>query len=425
MSKRVIALADLNNAFVAMERIFDPRLHNVPVVTASNNDSMIIARSYEAKALGIKMAQPYFQVKHFEKQGLVARSANFPLYSNISSRFVATLESFSDQVSQYSVDECFFILNKNETLGLEGYAKIIKETLYKHLQLPAGIGISSTKTLSKLANYAAKKYPATGGIVNLYGDDEKRKRLLAIVPVGEVWGCGKATTKKLLSVGVTTALELANLEPARARDKYGINLFKTINELNGIESVEFEPDYSVSQSLIASRSLGEKTDDKAALLSSIAAHVARATLKLRDQGAVAKTLSVSIQTSLFVKNDPSYSKEESYRFSHPISDSRQILREATRLFENIYRPGYRYSKTGIRLSNIVTVDNIQDDLFASANTNEKSDSLMSTIDSLNSRFGKGTLKMATESTNSKWTPQSSWRSPNYTGSWDELPVVKC
>ena len=425
MSKRVIALADLNNAFVAMERIFDPRLHNVPVVTASNNDSMIIARSYEAKALGIKMAQPYFQVKHFEKQGLVARSANFPLYSNISARFVATLESFSDQVSQYSVDECFFILNQKETLGLEGYAKTIKDTLYKHLQLPAGIGISSTKTLSKVANYAAKKYPATGGIVNLFGDDDKRRRLLNIVPVGEVWGCGKATTKKLLSVGIETALELANLEPARARDQYGINLFKTINELNGIESVEFEPDYSISQSIIASRSLGEKTDDKAALLSSIASHVSRATLKLRDQGAVAKTLSVSIQTSLFAKNEPSYSKEESFTFGHALSDSRRILKEATRLFENIYRPGYRYSKTGIRLGKIISENDVQEDLFSSEENDEKSDSLMAAIDSLNSRFGKGTLKIATETSNKKWTPQSSWRSPNYTGSWDELPIVKC
>jgi len=425
MHKRVIALADLNNAFVSMERIFDPKLHGIPVVTASNNDSMIIARSYEAKALNIKMAQPYFQVKHLEKQGLVARSANFPLYANISNRFVSVLENFSNHVSQYSIDECFFILNQKEINGLESYGQLIKKTLLKHLALPAGIGISSSKTLSKCCNYAAKKYPATGGVVNIFGDEEKRKRLLKVIPVSEVWGCGKATTIKLNSIGITSALELANFNPSKARELFGINLFKTIKELNGNEVIEFEPDYSVSQSIIASRSLGEKTDDKTTLMSSIAAHISRATVKLRNQNSVSKTLSLSIQTSKHSKNDAHYFKQASFTFDYPTSDSTKLLKAASKLFNKIYQPNYRYSKTGIMLTNISSKKTVQNDMFFDQTESEKNKVLMSTIDQLNNRYGKGALKMGTESASKKWNSQSNWRSPNYTGSWDELAVVKC
>jgi len=426
MTKRVIALCDLNNAFVTMERLFSVELRGVPVVTASNNDSMIIARSSEAKALNIAMADPYFKWKHLEKSaGLIRKSANFPLYSNLSARFVATLEMFSNHVVQYSVDECFYLLNENEKDGLEAYGKLIRATLEKNIGMISSTGISETKTLSKCASSAAKKYPATGGVVSLYNNPDKRKRLLNITPVGTIWGVGKASTKKLNLMGIKTALELANFDPSDALDKYGVNLFRTIEELNGRASIEFEPDYSVSQSIIASRSLGQKTDDQNALISSIAAHISRASLKLRTQGTVAKTISVLIQTSLFAKNEPSYSKEESHTFAFATSDSRELLKAATALFKKIYKPGFNYAKTGIRLTRITPENDIQEDLFSSSAVDEKSDSLMSVIDSLNSQFGKGAVKLGSETTSTKWVPQSISRSPNYTGDWSELPVAKC
>jgi len=409
-----------------MERLFSIALRGVPVVTASNNDSMIIARSAEAKALGIKMAQPYFQVKHLEKtKGLIRQSANFALYSNLSARFVATLEMYSNHVVQYSVDECFFLLNKHEKNGLESYGKNMRTALEKNLGMVSSFGISETKTLSKCASSAAKKYTATGGVVNIYGKPEKRKRLLNVTPVSSIWGVGKASTAKLNAIGILTGLDLANFDPSEARDKYGVNMFRTIEELNGRESMEFEPDYSISQSIIASRSLGQKTDDKNALIASIAAHVSRATLKLRNQKTVAKTISVLIQTSLFAKNEPAYSKEECYTFSIATSDSRELLKASTDIFEKIYRPGFNYSKTGIRLTRITPESKVQEDLFANGDVDEKSNSLMSIMDSLNTLFGKGTVKLGTETTSKKWMPKSNSRSPNYTGSWDDLPVAKC
>jgi len=421
---RVIALVDINNAFVSMARLFDPTLRGVPVVIAGNNDSIIVARSYEAKDLNIKMAQPYFQVKHLEQQGLVRRSANFALFTNISQRVRATMEDFSLSVIPYSIDENFCILNDKEKGSLEAYGQLMRKEILKRTGQPCGIGISSTRTLSKACNYCAKTYPATGGVVNIYRNDSKRRRMLNVVPVGEVWGCGKATTKKLNELGITTALQLADLKPEEAKSKFGINLSKTILELNGTEATEWDPDYSISQQIIASRSLGEKTDCKKSLLASIAAHVSRGSKKLRNQKAVAKSITVSIQTSPFIKNEPGYTKSETAKLDFATADNRELLRIATRIFESIYRPGFRYSKTGIQLSNIVPVSEQQIDLFFNTETENKKTSLMSTLDELNSRYGNGTVKMATETTTNDWKGKSESQPPNYTGSWEELAIVK-
>ncbi len=422
---RVIALADINNAFCEFTRLFEPKLRGIPLVIAGSNDSMIVARSYEAKALSIKMAEPYFKVQHLEKRGLVRRSANFPLFTNISQRVTTTLDEFSLSVMPYSIDESFFLLNEEEPGGLESYGRLIKNTVLKRTGQPICVGISETRTLSKAANYSAKKYPATGGVVNIYGNPNKRKRMLTVMPVGEVWGCGKATTQKLNDLGVMTALDLAELDPEEAQSKFNINLRRTIQELNGMEVVEWEPDLVINKQIIATRSLGTKTSDRAALISSIAAHVSRATLKLRKQKAAANMISLFIQTSLFAKNEPSYSKEISTKLSYATSDSRVLLKTATEMFDEIYRPGFKYSRTGITLSNIVPESEIQNDLFSDNEADDKNKSLMEALDSLNNRFGQGTLKLGAESMSDKWKPQSNWKSPDYTGSWDELCIVKC
>ena len=422
---RVIALVDINNAFVSMTRLFDPSLHGIPVVIAGNNDSIIVARSYEAKALGIKMAQPFYQVKHLEKQGLVRRSANFSLFTNISERVRETMEDFSISVIPYSIDESFCFLNEREEGSLESYGSLMKDEIYKRTGQPCGVGISSTRTLSKACNFCAKTYPATGGVVDIYGDDDKRRRMLKVVPVGDVWGCGKATTKKLNEIGITTALELADLNPVEAKSKFGINLSKTISELNGIEATDWDPDYSISQQIIASRSLGTKTDDKDTLTASIAAHINRASKKLRNQSALAKSLSVTIQTSPFAKNETGYARTETVRLDFATADNRVLLQSAMKLFKRIYKPGFRYAKTGIALSNILPESELQVDLFSDTENDDKSKFLMTAVDELNSRFGLGTVKMATESVTDNWKGKSESKPPNYTGSWDELAVVKC
>jgi DNA polymerase V len=421
--KRIIALSDVNNCFASSEVVFQPELAGKPLVILSNNDGCAIARSAEAKALGIKMAQPYFQFKHLEKKGLIVRSANFPLYTNLSERIRSVLETLCPDVVPYSIDESFLDLTGFKLDELENYGRHIKQTVFKCTHMPVGVGIADSMTLAKAANWAAKKYSATGGVVSIAGDKDKRERMLKLMPVGDVWGCGKQTTKKLNELGVITAYDLAQLNELEMRDRYGVVMTRTIKELNGEEALEWDPDHSQSKQIIASRSLGEKTDNPETLFSAISAHVSRGSKKLRAQDAVALSITVYIHSSEFIENQKVH-LSETIKLVEPSADNRILLNAARRGFDKIYRRGYRYAKTGITLSNIVSNSDIQTDLF-SEQPDEKNTELMSALDSLNGRYGLGTIKMGAEVTSNAWRSNSEWKSPNFTGSWDELPIVDC
>jgi len=371
---KIIALCDVNNCFASSEVVFQPELAGKPLIVLSNNDACAIARSKEAKQMGIKMAQPYFQFRDLQKKGLLVRSANFSLYTNLSERIRAVLETLSPSVVPYSIDESFLDLTTLPIIELESYAKTIQQTVLKQTGMPVGVGVAESKTLAKAANWAAKKYPKTGGVVSIAGEVDKRERMLKIMPVGEVWGVGRATTKKLATMGVESALDLAKLDPKEMREQFSIVLSRTIDELNGVEALEWDPDYSLNKQIIASRSLGKRTDDPEVLFAAISNHIARASKKLREQDAVCKSMSVYIRTNVSnstIKNGQS-NRMETVSFVQPTSDNRILLHQAKKVFDIIYRAGYQYAKAGVTLQEILPSSEVQVDLFTEADLNEKS-----------------------------------------------------
>ena len=423
---RAIALVDVNNCFAASERVFQPHLATTPLVVLSSNDAVAIARSAEAKALGVKMAASLHEFVHLVKShGLVLRSANFSLYTNLSERTRTVFEQFTDGVVPYSIDECFLDITGLGPDGAEAYAREIQHAVLKQVGLPVGIGVATTKTAAKAANWGAKNYAGTKGVVDLYTDPTRLQRLLDVMPVQEVWGVGKATARKLDAEGIATAGELAKLELSDIKSRYGVVLARTVNELQGVEILPWEQDYQVSQQIIASRSLGTNTDDKATLLASIIHHVERAARKLREQDAVARHITVSLHTSGFGNPGQPYSPSKSTGLPQTTSDSSLLAHAARSLFESMYKPGYRYTKTGIIVSQIIPSDQVQEDLFSMAeDTIQKSQALMGAIDNLNNRFGLGTISLASKEQGDDWKPKSEWCSDNYTGNWSQLPVVK-
>ncbi|MDH5434047.1 MAG: Y-family DNA polymerase [Gammaproteobacteria bacterium] len=420
---RIIALCDVNNCFASAEAVFDPRLINKPLVVLSNNDGCAIARSKEAKQMQIKMGQPYFEIKHLQRKGLLIRSANFSLYTNLSERIRSILENLSPSVVPYSIDESFIDLSGIELKSLEEYGRIIKNTIYQQTSMPVGVGIAETKTLAKAANWAAKKYSKTNGIVNIAGDAAKRKRLLNIMPVNEIWGIGRALSRRLNHTNITTALELSQLNPSLIQQHYGVVLSRTIQELNGIEVLEWQPDYSLNKQIIASRSLSQKTGDRAILLTAIANHVSRGTKKLRAQQGVAKSVSVFLRTNKHIRKNDHHKFSCNVELLHPSSDNRLFLQAARKAFERIYSPHQQYVSCGIAIHDIVSVKNLQLDLFSTQTIDTKTTLLMGLLDQLNRRFGQGIVQYGSESVSRQWKSRSEWRSPDYTGNWDELPRV--
>ncbi len=425
MSER-IALVDCNNMFASCEMAFRPDLKGRPIVVLSSNDACCIARNYEAKALGIRMAQPYYEVRHLEKsKGLIAFSANFTLYTNMSQRIVSIIEQFSPDVVPYSIDESFCMIPENQNSLLEA-GNQIRLSILQQTGIGTGVGISSTKTLAKLANGAAKKFPQTGGVVDLISDPLRREKLLAVMGIDEVWGVGKAIAKKLSGMGVSTALDLAKFGSTSAKSEFSVVLARTVTELNGEQAVPWEADTAINQQIIASRSLGRKVTDKETVFASIAHHVGRGINKLREQNAVATSITVSISTNAYSTVDPQYSNAATCQSSTAHADIGAFTRLASTAFDKIWRNGYGYVKSGIVITDISEKGSLQEDLFAedTSEHDEKRDSLHDTLDAINSKYGRGVAVIASQRQGGDWNPRSEFRSPEYTTQWNGIPIVK-
>ncbi len=422
----IICLVDGNNMFASCELAFRPDLIGKPVVVLSSNDACCIARSYEAKALGIKMAQPYFEVRHFEKtHGLIAFSANFTLYTDISSRIVSILEGFTPHVAPYSIDESFCRFPPLTGMDLLKLGNDIRSTILTQTGIGTGVGISTTKTLAKLANNAAKKFPKTGGVVDLVTDEKRRERLLAVMEINEVWGIGKALNKKLRAMGIITALDLAKFGESAANSQFSVTLARTVSELNGIPALPWEDDIELNDQIIATRSFGEKIFDKETVIASLSYHVSRAVKKLRLQNAVAHSITIHIRTNANSKIDKQYSNSYTCRSSTPINDVVTFTKMAKAGLDEIWRDGFPYAKSGITLNEIESKNHLQEDLFASDdNHDEKKNDMQSVIESINTRYGLGAANVGSAKSGGNWQPKSENRSPNYTTSWADIPTIK-
>ncbi|WP_409419818.1 translesion error-prone DNA polymerase V subunit UmuC [Marinomonas sp. RS-M-Aa-14] len=421
--KTVFALVDCNNFYASCEKLFRPDLKHTPVVVLSNNDGCIVARSKEVKALGIKMGVPMFQVQdEIRKHGIVCFSSNYALYADMSNRVMTILEEEAPRLEVYSIDEAFMDLTGvDHVTDLLAFGQQVKAKVDQWTGITVGVGIAPTKTLAKLANHAAKKYPATGSVVDLMYPD-RQKRLLALVDVSDVWGVGRRTTAKLKKRGINTALDLANADPKSIRSEFSVVLERTIRELNGVSCLDLELVRPTKQQIICSRSFGHKVTDKRELREAIAKYTTRAAEKLRGEKRFCRVVSVFVRTSPFIPNEPQYSKTLSAELPNPTDDTRDLLEVADVLFRRIYRSGYRYAKGGVMLADFYEHGAFQQDLFQADNTKINSKALMSVVDKIN-HSGLGKVFFASQGVSPQWSMKREHLSPAYTTRWDELPKV--
>ncbi len=420
----VFALVDCNNFYASCEKLFRPDLKDTPVVVLSNNDGCVVARSREAKLLGIKMSVPVFQIKaEMQRHGILAFSSNYALYADLSSRVMRTLEEMAPRVEVYSIDEAFLDLTGIESaISLVEFGQQVRERIGHWIGITVCVGIAPTKTLAKLANHAAKKYPATQGVVDLTNPDRQR-RLLALVPVDDVWGVGRRLSKRLNALGIATALDLANASPRALRDQFSVVLERTIRELNGESCIELEEIPPTKKQIVCSRSFGAKVTHFELLREAVCEYATRATEKLRKEQQQAKVLTVFIRTSPFKDNEPQYSNSASGELLIPSCDTRDFIELANHLLKRIWKDGFRYAKAGVMLSDFYDPGMFQPGLFDDVSTRSNSQQLMSVLDTIN-QSGAGKVFFAGQGTKKDWSMKREYLSPAYTTRWDQLPRVK-
>ena len=420
----VFALVDCNNFYASCEKLFRPDLKDTPVVVLSNNDGCVVARSREAKLLGIKMGVPVFQIKaEMQRHGILAFSSNYALYADLSSRVMRTLEEMAPRVEVYSIDEAFLDLTGIESvISLVEFGQQVRERIGHWIGITVCVGIAPTKTLAKLANHAAKKYPATQGVVDLTNPDRQR-RLLALVPVDDVWGVGRRLSKRLNALGITTALDLANASPRAIRDQFSVVLERTVRELNGESCIELEEIPPTKKQIVCSRSFGVKVTQFELLREAVCEYATRATEKLRKEQQQAKVLTVFIRTSPFKDNEPQYSNSASGELLIPSCDTRDFIELANHLLKRIWKDGFRYAKAGVMLSDFYDPGMFQPGLFDDISTRSNSQQLMSVLDTIN-QSGAGKVFFAGQGTKKDWSMKREHLSPAYTTRWDQLPRVK-
>ncbi|MBL0511827.1 translesion error-prone DNA polymerase V subunit UmuC [Aeromonas media] len=419
-----IALVDVNNFYASCERLFRPDLKGRPIVVLSNNDGCVVARSAEAKALGIKMGSPYFQIRQFfEAMGGVWFSSNYALYGDMSQRVMSILEGMAPAVEVYSIDEAFIELSETWAGDLVAYGRQVRERVQQWTGLTVGVGIAPTKTLAKLANYAAKKWPATGGVVDLR-DEARRARLMAITPVDEVWGIGQRLTAKLEAQGIKTVAELVAADPKSLRRRYGVVVERTVQELRGIPCADLEPLAQAKQQIICSRSFGERITKFGPMREALAGYMERAAEKLRAEGQQCRHVTLFIRSSPFSERETYYGNQISTKLQIPTSDTRDLLAQVEPLLRRIWRDDVRYMKGGVMLTDFVPAGMQQGDLFTSQQQTPRSEALMQVIDKINQgRLGKVYFAARGRDTR-EWMMKREQLSPRYTTCLSELPEVK-
>ncbi len=414
-------LCDCNNFFASCERVFRPDLVGKPIVVLSNNDGCIIARSNEAKALGIGMGEPLFQAKRcIERHHVALFSANYALYGDLSNRVMSTLRQLVPALEIYSIDEAFFDLT-GIAEPLDRFGREIGHTIRQHTGIPVSIGIAPTKTLAKIASKLAKQYPRLNGCCYMHRKADIEK-VLTKFPLRDVWGIGRRYGRLFDQMQILTAKQFVDLPEAWIRNRMGINGLRTWRELQGIPSIAFDDPDSVRQQITQSRSFPHEIDDLKQLEQIVAEFTTRCAERLREQGSRCRQLHCFILTNRHREDQPQRFETALHTFAEPTDDTLRLVKEAVRLLQAIYRVGYGYKKAGVWLSGLEQRDAIQPSLFEGPNV-ARQQRLMQTIDQLNHTFGRGKIKIATEGT-PPFQMNREYLSRRYTTEWDELPIVK-
>jgi DNA polymerase V len=422
---RSIALIDVNNFYVSCERVFNPKLINRPVVVLSNNDGCAVARSNEAKLLGVPMGAPWFKLKDLAKQhGIVGLSSNYALYADMSNRVMSILREYSPDQEVYSIDESFLDLTGFQSRDLIKYGQHMHKRILKWTGLPVCVGIGSTKTLAKLANHCAKKQPVFNSVCNFNTmTPVALDELLGQVDVGEIWGVGRKLAPKLRALGFNTVLDLKRTNPERLRQQFSVVMEKTIRELNGTVCIELEDITPPKQQIMSSRSFGNPVRDYNSLAESITLYMSSAAVKLRRQQSFAGAVHIYIRTSPFKLDSPQYSNGMTIPLPSPTDDTRQLVTSALWGLKQLYKPHYDYAKAGVMLSELVPAQGAQTDLFSHIHSSPKSAALMTVMDSINRKMGKESIKLASEGFKRPWKMKQGNKSPSYTTRWCDLPVA--
>ncbi|WP_028389297.1 Y-family DNA polymerase [Legionella fairfieldensis] len=418
----MFALIDVNNFYVSCERLFRPDLRDKPLIVLSNNDGCVIARSNEAKALGVKMGEPYYQVKGLCKRyGVVVFSSNYPLYGDLSYRVMATIQNAWPHVEVYSIDEAFLDLRTMPRQEHLNFCEALRKRLSKDIGLPVSIGIGPTKTLAKLANHVCKKTLFTPVL-----DVTQARHWLKQVSVGEVWGIGRQWHHQLVREGIDTAHDLAAVNVHQLRQRYNVVLMRTALELQGV-ICEGTHSREARQSILSSKSFGSTQTKFSALAEALSAHCARACEKLREDKLLVHSITVFVDTHRFRADLPHYHSHWQVRLIQASDDVRVITAWAKRALQQLFVVNHPYKKIGVCLTDLTPKANRQGDLFDERNEDAriKQEHLLATLDGINQKYGRRTIHLAAEGFTRAWAMRSDNRSPCYTTRWSDLAQVNC
>lgn len=419
----MFALVDVNSFYASCETVFRPDLRGKPVVVLSNNDGCVIARSAEAKALGITMADPYFKQKAlFQRHRVNVFSSNYALYADMSHRVMTILEEMAPATEIYSIDEAFLNLTGvSHCMSLELFGREVRQRVLRETHLPVGVGIAPTKTLAKLANYAAKKWKKTDGVLDLSNIDRQRK-LLSLVEVSEVWGVGRRIGKRLNLMGIESALQLAEASPWFIRKNFNVVLERTARELRGEPCLGLE-EVPTKQQILCSRSFSSRITEYEQMRQAVCAYAERAAEKLRAERQFCQQIAVFVRTSPHAVGETFYGNQASGKLQTPTNDTRDIIRMAVECLDRIWIDGHRYMKAGVMLGDFFSQGVAQLNLFDEHPPKRNSAQLMALLDKLNQHSGHR-VWFAGQGIEKSWAMKREMLSPAYTTRYADLPRAK-
>ncbi len=414
-----IALIDCNSFYVSCERLFNPKIRKLPVVVLSNNDGCIISRSNEAKALGIKMGEPYFKARNIIiKNNVQVFSSNYSLYGDISRRVMRTLKRFNSKIEVYSIDEAFLDLSNFSDKEVKDVGKEIRNTILQWTGIPTSIGIAETKTLSKVANHIAKKQKS--GVVSLVNIKDLDP-ILEKVEVRDIWGVGKQLSKFYIKNGIYNAKQLKNASNTWIKKTKNVLSSRTAMELRGVPCIEIETKQAKRKSCCVSRSFGKKVEKIRELKESVTSYCLNAAEKIRSESLVSKSITVFIRTSPFQNKGIFYSNSKAIDFPIATNNSIEIVKNALTALDLIYKDGFKYQKAGIILSGLS--DSEKGNSLFKSTKDERIKNLMQSIDSTNYKYGRSTISLASAGINKKWSMRRQYSSKIDTADFYSLPKI--
>ena len=423
------ALIDGNNFYVSCERVFQPELEGKPVVVLSNNDGCVVARSQEVRALGVAMGVPWFKLRDLAKQhGIIAKSSNYTLYADMSQRMHSVIGQFAPEQEIYSIDETFLDLTGFRR-DLVEYGLQIRQRVRQWTGIPVCVGIGSSKTLAKLANHSAKKVlvpeMANGVVDFIQLSASELNQLFGTIDVGEVWGVGRRNKERLYGLGIQTVKDLRDCSVSRIKKEFNVVLARTVAELNGESCLALEEVAPPKQQIVSSRSFGQPVYLLEDLNEAVVSYASRASEKLRKQQHVAGAIQVFLQTNPFKPDEPQYNNGVTVKLVKPTDNAFRLSEAALYGLKRIYKPGYAYKKAGVMLMSLCPSDQVPVDLFSGFDEpdTQRAKNLMATLDEINAKMGRGTVRSAGEGIQKPWAMRSDNKSKAFTTDWEQLAIV--